>query len=262
MLETLSILVLIILTGLVGYLLHSLTVTGTLAAIIVGLAVYAGLGVNGLLLLGVFFATSSLWSKYKSTYKKTVEEKLAKGATRDWRQVVANGGSAALFSILYYAHNDMIWLVAYIVCLASANSDTWASEIGSLSKKDPIYIRTFKRIERGTSGAISLLGSSAALAGSLLISLTSFWLFHLDFTYGTIIFIFGYMGNVIDTLFGAFCQQLYVCSHCGIETEKRVHCQMPTKQIKGFIFMDNDMVNFLSGFLAAMFAIGFLFFTH
>ncbi len=62
----------------------------------------------------------------------------------------------------------IIWLMGFIVCIASANSDTWASEIGSLSKKNPIYIRTFKRIERGTSGAISLLGSIAALSGSLL----------------------------------------------------------------------------------------------
>ena len=29
--------------------------------------------------------------------KKEIEEKLAKGATRDWRQVIANGGGAALF---------------------------------------------------------------------------------------------------------------------------------------------------------------------
>ncbi|MFJ7729709.1 DUF92 domain-containing protein [Neobacillus sp. NPDC097160] len=248
----------IIVTGICGYLVKSLTKSGASAAILVGLAVYAGFGVNGLLLLGTFFASSSLWSNYKSSLKRTIEEKLAKGTTRDWRQVIANGGAAGLFSIIHYFHHGSVWLIAFVVCLASANSDTWASEIGSLSRKNPIYIRTFKRIEKGTSGAISLLGSTAALAGSLLISIISFWLFHLDIKLTLLVFLFGYIGNVIDTVVGAFYQQVYVCQHCGIETEKKKHCQQPTTRIKGFTLVDNDMVNFLSGFLAAVLALGII----
>jgi uncharacterized protein (TIGR00297 family) len=256
MIESLVIFAIIIVTCFVGFLLQSLTITGAIAAGFVGLAVFAGFGVKGLFLLGVFFGTSSLWSKYKAVNKKSMEEKLVKGSTRDWRQVVANGGAAALFSFSYFFHNDIAWLIGFTVCIASANSDTWASEIGPLSRKDPVYIRTFKRIEKGTSGAISLLGSIAALAASFLISMISFWLFHLDFFYCFIIFIFGYLGNVIDTVIGAFYQQLYVCNHCGIETEKRFHCQLPTKRIKGLNLVDNDMVNFVSGLLAALAAIG------
>jgi uncharacterized protein (TIGR00297 family) len=259
MIETLLIFVVILLTGFAGYFLKSLTASGALSAVLVGLAVYLGFGVKGLFLLGVFFASSSIWSKYKGSVKSTIEEKLAKGATRDWRQVAANGGAAGLFSIIYYFSNDSIWLIAFAVCLASANSDTWASEIGSLSRNKPIYIRTFKPIEKGTSGAVSLLGSLAALAGALLISMVSFWLFKLSFFLGFLIFLFGYFGNVIDTLLGAFYQQVYICEDCGIETEKKNHCKMATTRIKGSTFVDNDMVNFLSGFLAAMLAIGVIY---
>ncbi|WP_413308775.1 DUF92 domain-containing protein [Bacillus sp. 1P10SD] len=149
MMEALIVFIGILLTGLAGYSLKSLTVSGALAAIITGLTVYVGFGINGLVLLGVFFASSSIWSKYKSSAKSSIEEKLAKGATRDWRQVFANGGAAGFFSIVHYYHPNQIWLIGFAVCLASANSDTWASEIGSLSRKNPIYIRTFKRIEKG-----------------------------------------------------------------------------------------------------------------
>ncbi|MCM2531641.1 DUF92 domain-containing protein [Neobacillus pocheonensis] len=254
MTENLLIFFVIILTGIVGYFLRSFTLSGAIAAIIVGLVVFVGFGVRGLFLLGVFFVSSSLWSKYKSTYKIAIEEKLAKGTTRDWRQVFANGGSAALFSMIFYFHHDKIWLIGFVVCIAGANSDTWPSEIGSLSKRDPISIRTFKRVERGTSGAISLLGSTSALLGSLVIALFSSWLFHLDGTNSLIVFLFGFIGNTIDTLVGAFYQQAYVCTQCGIETERKLHCQIPTTRIKGFSFVDNDMVNFLSGFLAALLA--------
>ncbi|CRK84136.1 DUF92 domain-containing protein [Neobacillus massiliamazoniensis] len=255
MIENLFILIIIILISYMGYLLRSLSFSGTIAAIFVGMAIYAGYGVKGLILLGVFFATSSFWSKYKAASKSRLEEKLAKGARRDWRQVIANGGGAALFSMLSFIHYDKAWLIGFIVCLASANSDTWASEIGSLSKKNPIDIRSFVRVEKGTSGAISLLGSTAALFGSLIISISSLLLFQLSIIYGVMVFLFGYIGNVLDTLIGAYYQQLYRCNECGIETEKKFHCHSPTKRIKGIAFVDNDMVNFLSGFLAAILAI-------
>ena len=247
--------IVIIIGAMAGYYQKSLTLTGAITAMLVGTSVYFGMGLKGLVLLGAFFVSSNFWSKFKSSAKKTMEEKLEKGATRDWLQVLANGGAAALFSILYSYQPEQTWLLGFIVCLASANSDTWASEIGSLSKNNPIYIRTFKRVERGTSGAISGLGSAAAVAGSFFISALSYWLFKVDFNLVIMVFLFGFIGNVIDTLFGAFYQQVYQCDQCGITTEKKSHCQMPTTRIKGFILVDNDMVNFLSGFIAAVISI-------
>ena len=255
MIGVISVYIFIIFVALAGYRLNSLTLTGAITAILVGAAVYTGFKLEGLALLGAFFASSSLWSKYKSTAKKSLEEKLAKGGTRDWLQVLANGGAASLFSLLYSIQPNQSLLLGFIVSLASANSDTWASEIGSLSKKNPIYIRTFKRVERGTSGAISGLGSTAAIAGSFFISALSYFLFQLNLFFVILIFLFGYIGNVIDTLFGALYQQVYVCGQCGITTEKKSHCQIPTTRIKGYTLVDNDMVNFLSGFIAAVLSI-------
>jgi uncharacterized membrane protein len=109
-------------------------------------------------------------------------------------------------------------------------------------------------VEKGTSGAISMLGTSAALAGSLLIAALSFWLFKLNIFYAILIFFCGFLGNIIDTIIGALFQQEYICKKCGIQTEKKNHCQTVTIRIKGFPFVDNDMVNFLSGVIAALIA--------
>ncbi|MEH7178749.1 DUF92 domain-containing protein [Neobacillus vireti] len=254
MTQTIILVAIIVLGGFAGYKERSLSGNGAIAAVMVGIAVYFGFGIKGLFILGVFFATSSFWSKYKSSAKKEIEEKLAKGSTRDWRQVMANGGGAALLSVFYYFQQDIIWLIGFLVCLASSNSDTWASEIGTLSKSKPIYIRTLKRIEKGTSGAVSWLGTTAAILGSMLIALTGTLLFHLEFFHFLLIFLFGFFGNIIDTIFGAFYQQVYSCRNCGIETEKRIHCGIPAKRIKGYQLVDNDMVNLVSGLIAALFA--------
>jgi uncharacterized protein (TIGR00297 family) len=259
MTEPLIVITIILLTAIIGYFLKSLSISGAIAAFLTGLTVYSGFGINGLILLGVFFASSSLWSKYKSSEKKVLDEKLAKGARRDWRQVAANGGTAAIFSICNDLHYDVIWIIGFTVSLASSNSDTWASEIGSVSKGKPVYIRTFKRVDKGTSGAISTLGTTAALFGSLLIALVSTRLFELNVAQLFIIFLFGFIGNIIDTLFGAYYQQTYICKECGIETEKKFHCQKSTKRIKGLSFVDNDMVNFLSGLIAAVLALAVIY---
>jgi uncharacterized protein (TIGR00297 family) len=260
MTENLLMITIILLACFAGYRLKSLTVTGAAAAFVVGLAVYFGFALSGLALLGIFFISSSFWSKYKSAKKTQLEEKLAKGTTRDWRQVFANGGTASLLGIIYSFDGSSIWIVAFAVAISSANSDTWASEIGSLSRNNPIDIRTFTRIDKGTSGAISLLGSFAALAGSMMIAIFSFWFFEFNLMDSIIIFIFGFIGNVIDTIIGAFYQQKFHCQSCGIETEKKVHCGQPTIRIKGITYVDNDMVNFLSGFIAVLLAISVILF--
>ena len=61
-----------------------------------------------------------------------------KGSQRDWQQVMANGGLAAMASALYYYTGAPIWLLGACICIAAANSDTWASEVGSMSKRKPI----------------------------------------------------------------------------------------------------------------------------
>lgn len=241
-----------------GYRLKLLTASGALAAVVVGMAVFLGFNLSGLVILGIFFVTSSYWSKYKSSKKKDLEARLAKGSTRDWRQVFANGGTAAAFAVIQYYSPDPMWQAAFATAIACANSDTWASEIGTLSRQQPINIRTFKRVPRGTSGAVSSLGTLAALAGALIIAAVSLALFHLTFLYGFAILAFGFAGNLIDTVFGASIQQSFVCKVCGMETERTIHCHQPTTRLKGYSLFDNDMVNFLSGLLSVVIMLSFI----
>lgn len=241
-----------------GYKLRYLTFSGAIASFFVGMAVVLGFGFSGLLLLGIFFATSSQWSKYKRSVKRQIDQKLEKGSRRDWQQVVANGGVAAIASILFFFYQEELWLFVFAIAIASSNSDTWASEIGTLSKRSPLFIRTMKRSEKGTSGAVSLLGTAAALAGAFLIAVVSMLLFGLSGSELMLIFLFGFLGNIFDTLLGAFLQITYVCQMCGAETEKKLHCHQPTKKVRGLSVMNNETVNFLSGLFAALVGIGLL----
>lgn len=245
--------IVIAVTVLSGYFVQSLTKSGAIAAAGVGFSVAAAFGWKGLAVLGLFFATSSFWSKYKREVKAIIEQKHEKGARRDWQQVLANGGIAALSSLFFFIFESHIWTVVFAISIASANSDTWASEIGALSKKAPIFIGNLKRAEKGTSGAVSPLGTFAAVSGALLIASFSGYLFNLPVYETFLILIAGFLGNVIDTLMGAFFQATYKCKVCSSLTEKKDHCGRPALLIRGISLMNNDMVNFLSC-LGAVFA--------
>ncbi|PAE21813.1 hypothetical protein CHH80_03735 [Bacillus sp. 7504-2] len=244
--------IIIIIAVFFGYVGRFLTLSGSIAAAFVGILTVLGLHIEGLFLLGLFFATSSYWSKYKKDQKDQVEERLAKGSRRDWLQVIANGGCAALTSLLYYITGEPLYVIAFCILIATSNSDTWASEIGTLSKKLPLSVRSFQLVPKGTSGAISALGTFAGIAGSALIAIASLFLFAFSIEIAFLVFLFGFFGNLLDTGLGALFQATYRCNHCSLETEKTYHCGQRTEKIRGFSLLNNDVVNLLSSLLAAL----------
>jgi uncharacterized protein (TIGR00297 family) len=248
----------VLLVSFISLGLRLLAPSGSIAAAAAGICIGIGTGWRGLVLLGLFFLTSSVWSVYKKNKKAAMEEKLGTGARRNWLQVAANGGLAAAFSLIYSFDPQLLWLAGFSISLASANSDTWSSEIGALSKSSPLSIRTWRRTASGTSGAVSALGSAAGAAGALLIAGGAALLF--PFTAGHVlaIFLFGCFGNILDTFIGAYWQASYRCAQCGLHIEKSKHCGIPADLVSGFRWMTNDAVNVASGLAASLLGIGYL----
>lgn len=248
----------IVIAAILGYKLKSLTFSGAFATIIVGLAVLLAFSTQGLFLMGAFFVTSSSWSKYKADKKKSVEDKIKKSGARDAVQVFANGGVPALLSLLYLLFQENFLLYMFISSLATANSDTWASEIGSISKSKPVHVLSFRRVDAGTSGAMSFLGTTSALCGAFLIGIISHYLWNeVTWQLGLAIGFVGFFGNLIDTLLGATVQVTYVCPNCGLITEKTNHCGQSTIYKSGYRLLNNDSVNFLSIALGSLFILPF-----
>ena len=94
-----------------------LTGRGAVAALAVGVATVWGFGWRGLMLLLAFFISGSLLTEG--------------GGQRTDRQVLANGGIAALAALAGS------W-IAFAGALAAATADTWASEIGRASCRERV----------------------------------------------------------------------------------------------------------------------------
>ncbi len=251
------------LIGYVGYRRHSLSKSGVLGAMLVGTAIFGfGGWVWGILLI-VFFVSSSALSHFKASRKESLAEKFSKGSQRDLAQALANGGLGALIAIANFLWPHPLWWPAFVGVMATVNADTWATELGVLSNSQPRLVTNGKLVEVGTSGGITLLGTSAALAGSALISLVAsaltpppslLYLFLLLSLYS----LSGLLGSLFDSFLGGTVQAIYFCDHCNKETERHpLHtCGHPTHLIRGWRWLDNDWVNFVSSLVGSAVAVG------
>jgi uncharacterized protein (TIGR00297 family) len=242
-----------------SYRFHLLSRNGALGALILGTVIFGFGGLPWAILLMGFFISSSGLSKLLSHKKSAVNEKYAKGSTRDMGQVFANGGIAGLFVILHliFPTEAFPWM-AFAGTLAAVNADTWATELGVFSKSSPIHMITGKKVEKGTSGGISIEGTLAALLGSLLIGVLAIifcpvyftplketnWLLHI-FTIG----LAGLFGSLVDSFLGATFQKIYYCPVCKKETERfpKHVCGSNTEYLRGWHWLNNDWVNVFCG---------------
>ena len=263
-------LVLSLLIAFLAWRRDSLSQSGAVGALVVGTLIF-GLGgwVWGVL-LAVFFISSSLLSHFKEREKAAVAEKFEKGHRRDMGQVLANGGLGAVIALLSVVVPESAvptgtWFFLFLGVMATVTADTWATELGTLSKGAPRLITNGRSVEVGTSGGVSPLGTGVSFAGGLLIGLMAGLLAPVSgllpwsaaLPLALIGALSGAAGSLIDSLMGATIQQIYYCDTCQKETERSLHrCGTTTRPLRGWAWMHNDMVNLISSLGGGLVAVG------
>lgn len=246
---------------------NSLTRDGAVGAVLMGTLMYATTGIYGSSIMVLFFISASALSHFKKGDKKGVAVQFEKDGKRDMFQVFANGGVGLIFSMIYSLTENPLYLILVSVAFASANADTWATEIGVLNKHDPISLKTFKRVAKGTSGAVSLLGTLAALGGALVIGmfsavavrfsrldLLSFDLSRIPF----LVTLGGFMGSMADSVLGATLQGIFYDEVSEGETERRCSAGKINRLIRGVAYINNDIVNFASIAIASLLTVALI----
>ncbi len=168
---------------------------GIVIGILIGLVTIflgAGTSVGGFaafLFVVYFFIIGELSTKYGSKIRKKEHE------TRTTGNVLGNS-LAALIAL------GLNFPIGFFAGVSAALADTMSSEIGMLSKRKPVLITTLEKVETGTDGGISLLGSVSALIGAALIAGMHYFLYSNLFFAG-IILLAGVIGAFVDSFLGA-----------------------------------------------------------
>ncbi|MEP7381111.1 MAG: DUF92 domain-containing protein [Gemmatimonadota bacterium] len=223
-----------------------LSASGAWSAVAVGTVTFMA-GWSWMAVLLTFFVSSSLLSRWRrQTKERATLAVVEKGGERDAWQVLANGGIFALCALGTTLLPCSSWALAGLGALAGATADTWATEVGTAIGGMPRALLSGRPVPAGTSGAVTVAGTAAMLAGALFLGTTAVFA-----GFGKEVLVpvavGGVAGAVIDTLLGATMQERRWCARCEQGTERLVHdCGAETTHRRGWAGLDNDVVNLTS----------------
>ena len=236
--------------ALAAYRVRALSFDGALAAFVVGTIVVAAGGWSSAAVLLAFFVPSALLTRMGRERKRSLRG-TREPAPRDAWQVLANGGVATLCAVAALGASAP-FNAAFAGAFAAASADTWATEIGTLARRRPVSILTFRPIETGLSGGVTLLGSSAMIAGALCVAVVASLLRIAPLLP---VAAAGIAGALLDSLAGAGLQARQWCPRCSVECETpRHHCGTPTTMRRGVRWIKNDVVNLMATLCGAIVA--------
>ena len=156
------------LLGVVGLVLAIrrgwLTGAGVGAGLVVGAALVTGTHAAGPVLLVVFLASSSGLSRLRID------------GPRNGRQVLANSAVPGIAALLAAVGALPCAGTAVAGAIAAVTADTWATEIGTALRAPARLVTTWRRVQPGRSGAVSVPGTAAGFTGAAAIALIAAWL--------------------------------------------------------------------------------------
>ena len=170
-------------------------VSALLVSLIYGYFIIEVQGVAWFMILLVFLI-SALYATYLGT---RVKEKHS--IRRGVDNVISNGLVAFISALLGMP-------AFFLGSIAGALADTMSSEIGVLSRSDPVLISNpKKRVPKGTNGAVSLLGLFAGLVGASIIGIMSVLLMPSEIASSRhalffVVMVSGFSGTLMDSVLG------------------------------------------------------------
>ena len=244
----------LLLIAVLAFKTGSLTRSGAMGAWVLGFSVTWALRFEGLLLFSVFFVVSNIEGKIR---KRALPQRKDDGP-RNISQVMANGFMATIGAIWWLYSGSETAIVLFGACVAEAFSDTSAGELGRLSRKGPVSIITFRPVQKGVSGGVTLSGTFAGFGASAVIAILWAVLFKPSNASlnATFICLAGFAGCIIDSLLGGLVQAVYTDTDGRYSEEPYDDEGRKNTLVRGMPWMDNDMVNFVSNTFAGIFAMG------
>jgi len=151
-----------------GHRARTVSWAGGVTGALVGITVFAGLGWQGWMLLLVTFIAASVASRMGLERKLVLGIAEERGGRRGPGNAIANTGVAAIAAaVALVGPSDEMARLAFVAALVAGGSDTIASEIGKAWGRRTWSITSLTHVPPGTSGAMSVEGTAAGVAGAL-----------------------------------------------------------------------------------------------
>jgi uncharacterized protein (TIGR00297 family) len=200
--------------GYFSYRLRVADVSGLFSAALIGIILIVFADVRWFLIMLTFFIIGAAATRYRYDYKASIGVAESHGGVRGYFNVFANGLVGTAASILYGVTGDPVFVALFLGSVASAASDTVASEIG-MTGGTPYLITTFKKVPRGTNGGVTLRGEVVAVAAAVIVAAVAYAMGVADLWMVAVTIFAGFVGTNIDSLVGATLENRGVFGNSG-----------------------------------------------
>lgn len=221
---------------------------GALAAATIGFLFYYFGGTFALAFVVCCYFIMLVVSLIGKVLKNDVSSVVKKTKSKDFIEIFVNGVWPVVSILLFALTENHIFFVISLITMSEGFVDSLASDIGTLSKKEPYDLIRRKIVPKGLSGGVTFLGSMSSFIGSICFAVAIKYICELNYYSILLIAIIIYSGSIVDSILGSTIQVKFHCNVCGSITEKEVHCEKETSVISGCKWINNDVVNCLSGF--------------
>ncbi len=203
----------LIVTGVfaaIGLALRTVGISGFIGGFVIGVIVYGSLGMRGFIILLTFFIIGSVCTK--CGYSKKAAKGIAQesGGARSAKHALAKGIAGLILAIIHIFYPEADWLIiGFTAAYATAAADTASSEIGQLLGRTPILLTSFRIVEPGTEGAVSLEGTFAGILAGALLGVMA-WVFwpSIGWVAFVAVLLASFLGNLVESILGATLEQL------------------------------------------------------
>jgi uncharacterized protein (TIGR00297 family) len=195
----------------------------------------------------IFFATGSMLSK--------LPPRDPKEDSRSAVQVFSNGGPALISICLYFTTEDYAWFLASIVSFSAALSDTASSELGIRFSSRTFDILGLRNLQKGASGGVSIAGFFYGIIASCFLAITTALFIDLSLAQIGFIALFGFAGNITDSILGSTLQFKSFQTTTGFWTDEN---QVVGAKSAGIGWFDNNLTNLVS--ISAVTILSYFFF--
>ena len=164
----------------------------------------------------IYLLLGSLVTKigYKYKNEKGIAEK--RGGKRGPENVWGSAATGLFFAIMVKLNftNLVFYKIGFAASFAAKLADTFGSEIGKRFGRNTYLITSFRKVESGTEGGISLEGTAASALGAIFMSLIMFILNIISTKYQfLIVAISGFLATISESFIGAKFQDKYKLSN-------------------------------------------------
>jgi len=205
--------------------------SGAAAGVVLGTTIWAFLDWRGFLLLFAFFVLGTAATKFGYRQKAAAKLAQAKGGRRGAANAFSKTTVPALAAVFAATTGQpVLFALAAAGAFATAASDTCSSEIGQVVGRRTFLITSLRPVPRGTEGAVSLEGTLAGVAASLVVGGLGYAVALYPASGVALVAIAALVATTLESLVGA------------------------TLEKRGLV--DNDAVNFLNSLAGALVAAG------